>query len=297
MKLFRFSLVVLFSISIFSCSVNKQLKQLNLDAQSAYQAYDFEAAIIAYDEIIKIKTEKNKEVEGNIYQNAGLAAWEVKKTTKTIDYLEKAKQTSAANAKTYSTLAKAYLEIDNLSREINNLEDYVEKYPKGEELTQVHAQLFLAYAKSSNWEKADKLWSSLDIKYHSEVRMLSEYMKVNGGLGKEDKVNKLAYQLLNLDRNNTNALEVLALYYYRTAEERYQNEMKAYEDNRTNRQYKQLLDALEEINTNFRTSRDYLERLYKYNPDPRFAIYLGNIYTRFDNKKQADYYYRIAKEK
>jgi hypothetical protein len=297
MKLFRFSIVILFSISIFSCSVNKQLKQLNLDAQSAYQAYDFEAAIIAYDEIIKIKAEKNKEVEGNTYQNAGLAAWEVKKTSKAIDYLEKAKQTSAANAKTYSTLAKAYLEIDNLSREINNLEDYVEKYPKGEELIQVHAQLFLAYAKSSNWGKADKLWSLLDTEYHSEVKMLSEYMKVNIGLGKEDKVNKLAYQLLKLDRNNTDALEVLALYYYRTAEERYQNEMKAYEDNRTNRQYKQLLDALEEINANFRTSRDYLERLYKFNPDPRFAIYLGNIYTRFDNKKQADYYYRMAKEK
>jgi hypothetical protein len=297
MKTFRFSILILFSICIFSCTVNKQLKQLNLEAQAAYQTNDFNAAIIAYDEIIRIKTESNREVEGNIYQNAGLAAWEEKQTSKTIDYLEKAKQTSSATAKTYTTLAKAYLEIDNLSREINNLEDYLEKYPDGEELTQVKAQLFLAYAKSANWEKAEMLWHLLDSKYHSEVKMLSGYMKVNGGLGKEDKMNKLANQLLKMDRNNTDALETLALYYYRTAEERYQNEMKAYESNRTNRQYKQLLDALEEINANFRTSRDYFERLYKLNPDSRFASYLGNIYTRFDNKKQADYYYRLAKEK
>jgi hypothetical protein len=80
------------------------------------------------------------------------------------------------------------------------------------------------------------------------------------------------------------------------AEDSYQKEMRAYEKNKTTRQYRQLLKALEVINANFKTSRDYFERLYKLNPDPRYATFLGNIYTRFDNKKQANYYYRKAKE-
>jgi hypothetical protein len=71
--------------------------------------------------------------------------------------------------------------------------------------------------------------------------------------------------------------------------------MKAYQKNRTNKQYRQLLNALETINADLQRSRDYFERLYKSNPDPRYAQYLGNIYTRFDNKKRADYYYRRAK--
>jgi hypothetical protein len=80
------------------------------------------------------------------------------------------------------------------------------------------------------------------------------------------------------------------------AEDAYQNEMKDYENNKTNRQYRHLLKALDEINENFRIARDYLERLYEINPTPRHATMLGNIYTRFDNKQRASYYYGRSKE-
>jgi Flp pilus assembly protein TadD len=62
------------------------------------------------------------------------------------------------------------------------------------------------------------------------------------------------------------------------------------------KQYRQLNDALKTINADFKRARDYFEKLYRVNPDPRYATYLGNIYTRFSNKQKADYYYGRAKQ-
>ena len=106
----------------------------------------------------------------------------------------------------------------------------------------------------------------------------------------------IAHTLIKLDPKNIDALEILGTAYYRMAEDAYQNEMKDYENNKTNRQYRHLLKALDEINENFRIARDYLERLYEINPTPRHATMLGNIYTRFDNKQRASYYYGRSKE-
>ena len=125
--------------------------------------------------------------------------------------------------------------------------------------------------------------------------MLTGYLKTLRALERPENIINLAKKINKIEPNNIDALEVLATEYYRIAEDSYQTEMKAYEQNRTNRQYRQLLAALEVINANFRTSRDYFEKLYKLDPNPRYATFLGNIYTRFDNKKQADYYYKKAK--
>ncbi len=295
MKICRYIFFITLSLLSISCGVNKQIKQLGEDANAAFQSKDYANALRTYEQIISMQSDGGKKIEGDIYQKAGLAAWELKETSKTIDYLEKAKQTPVGNDKTLYTLALSYLEVDNLSKEINNLEEYIKRYPNGEDAGEVKGQLFLAYVKSLNWDQASAIWPQIDGKYQSQAKYLEGHMKVCESLKHFDQMNRAALQLLKMDRNNCSALETLAIHYYRMAEDRYQTEMKAYEKNRTNRQYKQLLNALEEINANFRTSRDYFERLYKLNPDPRFANYLGNIYTRFENKKQADYYYRKAK--
>ena len=284
MKICRYIFFITLSLLSISCGVNKQIKQLGEDANAAFQSKDYANALRTYEQIISMQSDGGKKIEGDIYQKAGLAAWELKETSKTIDYLEKAKQTPVGNDKTLYTLALSYLEVDNLSKEINNLEEYIKRYPNGEDAGEVKGQLFLAYVKSLNWDQASAIWPQIDGKYQSQAKYLEGHMKVCESLKHFDQMNRAALQLLKMDRNNCSALETLAIHYYRMAEDRYQTEMKAYEKNRTNRQYKQLLNALEEINANFRTSRDYFERLYKLNPDPRFANYLGNIYTRFENK-------------
>ena len=70
--------------------------------------------------------------------------------------------------------------------------------------------------------------------------------------------------------------------------------MKAYRENRTRKQYAILLEAFKQVSTDFRTSRDYFLRLYKINPDPAYAEYLGNIFTRLEDKEKAAYYKKRA---
>lgn len=283
---------------ISSCTVSKQINELSSQGNTAFETGEYQKAFETYEEIIGLKTSRNKKIEPILYEKAGIAAWEVGETSKAIDYIEKSKQAGVVSSKAIYTLAKAYLKIDNLSREITNLEDYINKYPNGNELKDVQHQLFLAYVKSENWGLADSMWSKIsnDDQTNSNARLLEGYLMLCNALKRSENLVPMAKNLLKVEPNNIIALEALAFEYYNLAENSYQSEMKAYQKNRTNKQYRQLLKALEVINSNFQISRDYFESLYKINPTSRYATYLGNIHTRFDNKKQANYYYSKAKQ-
>jgi tetratricopeptide (TPR) repeat protein len=188
------------------------------------------------------------------------------------------------------------LSIDNLSKEITNLEEYIEKHPNGAELPEIHKYLFLAYVKSTNWDAANTIWPKVDQEAQKTIDYLNGYLTVCSKLGLVEQRDGAALQILKIDKNNVSALEVLAEKYFWLAENRYQTEMKAYNSNRTNKQYSILLKALDTINENFKVSRDYYLRLWEIEKNPKYATYLGNIYSRFDNKDRADYFYKQAKK-
>lgn len=288
--------ILLAVLILTSCAVSKQNKQINSDASIAMATGDYEKALISYETIIALQKSSGKEVDGAIYNNAGLAAYELQQTDKSIDYLETAKKRSASTDETYSTLAKAYQKKDNLSKEITNLEEYVQRYPQGNRIIPVRAQLFGTYVRSENWELGEQLWPLLDSTSHNNIQYLTGYLRIKRKLERVDERDMLAKQLLKLDKNNVEALETLAEKYYYMADDRYVKEMKAYEKNHTMKQYNQLTAAFKKINQDYRTARDYFEKLYTISPDPRYAKFLGNIYTRFENKGKANYYYKQAEK-
>jgi hypothetical protein len=293
------------ALFLTSCTATKQTSQGKVDqstqkyqdANSAYSSGDYLKALTTYEEVIEIKKSQNKRVDSTIYQNAGIAAWELKQTDKSIQYLELAKRYSVSNERTYSILAKAFLEMDNLSKEITNLDGYVTKYPLGEEIQSVRKQLFMAYVRSENWEPAYKLWPTLDGNAQNDVTLLAGYFKVNEKLNYKNQLEKIAQQLLKLNSNNVDALEFFAEKYYWLAENSYVKEMKAYQANKTDKQYQQLLAAYKVYFENYRIAKDYFLRLYQIEPKARYATFLGNIFTRYENKEKADYYYNLAKKK
>ncbi len=299
------ALAIFATAAFISCTSTKQTTKVKTnqttqkqqDANSAYSNGDFTKALSLYDEIIEVKKSLNKRVDSTIYQNAGIAAWELKQTDKAIQYLEIAKRYPIATDKTYSILAKAFLEKDNLSKEITNLDAYIAKYPQGEEIKDMQKKIFLAYIKSENWESAYKQWSSLDLAAQGEVIFLSGYFKVCQKLENKNQLDKIAGQILKLDPNNINVLEYFAERYYYMAENSYVKEMKAYQANKTDKQYQQLLAAYKIYFENYRIAKDYFLRLYQIDPKNRYATFLGNIFTRYDNKEKADYYYNVAKKK
>lgn len=298
-----FSLIAV--VFLASCTASKKSTNTNADnsaqkqqdANAAFSTGDFQKSLALYEEVIETKRSQNKRVDSTIYQNAGLAAWELKQADKTIQYLELAKRYPIATDKTYSILAKAFLEKDNLSKEISNLEAYLTKYPQGTELKEVQKQLFFAYVKSENWDSANKLWANLDTNTQKELKFVSGYFRVCKQLNLKNQLDKIAQQLLKLDANNIEALEYLAEKYYYLAENSYTREMKAYQANKTDKQYQQLLAAYKVYFENYRIAKEYFLRLYQLDPKSRYATFLGNIFTRYENKEKADYYYNLAKKK
>lgn len=287
------------------CAPSKQATKTKIDesiqkyqdANTALNNGEFQKALTSYEEIIELKKSQNKRVDSTLYQNAGIAAWELKQADKTIQYLELAKRFKVATDRTYSILAKAFLEKDNLSKEITNLDAYIAQYPQGTEIQAVRKQEFNAYIKSENWDLAYKLWPTLDSNSQPDVKLLNGYYKVNEKLNYKNQLEKIAQQLLKLDANNIDALEFFAEKFYWLAENSYVKEMKAYQANKTDKQYQQLLAAYKVYFENYRIAKDYFLKLYQLDPKPRYATFLGNIFTRYENKEKADYYYNLAKKK
>lgn len=273
-----------------SCATKKLTEQGN----AAYESGAYDTTLSALSQVIEKRESQNKKAEPEIYFRAGMAAHKLGKTDTAYQYLEKAENLEFSSPELYASQAKIYKKIDNLSKEISALENYYEKYPEGEDIDTVKIRLFETYVESENWELAVDLWEDLKEKDREDIKMLTGYLIANKNLENDELSDKLARQILEEDSNNIPALEWLAKKYFWEAEDTYIREMKAYEENRTRKQYKKLLSEWDGIWEKFRISRDYFLKLYELDPKPEYAKYLGNVYTRLDEEQKAEYYYKRA---
>jgi hypothetical protein len=186
--------------------------------------------------------------------------------------------------------------MDNLSKELEALEIYNNEYAAGKDISAVKARLFQIYVETENWDKAKETWPAIQAEAKNSISLTEDYFVTNEALKNDSVCDLLAGELLNLDENNLVGLDWMAKKYFWQAENRYKNEMEAYDKNKTNRQYNKLLKALDIVSADFKTSLGYFKTLYGLNPAPQYAKYLGNIYNRLDDKKKADYYYGLAGE-
>ena len=291
MKFSKLIPVIVFIIIFQSCAVTK----LAEEGQLAYDGENYEAALVSWEQIIESAESNGKKAKAPIYYKSGISAFKLDQIDKAQKYLESAKGLGYSAPELYSSLAKIYKTIDNLSKEITALEIYREKYPQGNYISTITARLLETYVESENWDYGIELWSEIEESAQTDIRLLAAYLLINKGLNNEEKCDELAKRIINLDSKNIVALEYYAEKYFWKAENLYVSEMKAYKDHRTSSQYKKLLKALDQVWPNFQKSRDYFLKLYKIDPKPEYAQYLGNIYTRYDDKKKADYYYKRAK--
>ncbi len=285
-------LIISFLLIFSSCSPLREISEKSQRADQEYAAGNYEEAYASYRNIIDKASSHDQLRDGHVYNRAGILAYSFGDTGKALEYLELARHTPAADADTYFTLAQAYREIDNLSREISNLERYIDNFPGGEQINSVRIRLFETYVESLNWQPALDIWPELPDDQYKNENLLENYLKVQKALNNEEKATDIAEKLLDLNANNTIALDHLARKHFHEATSRHNREMRAYEQNRTHRQYAILLEALEIINTDFRIALNYFERLYKQDPKPEYAGFLSNIYERFQDEEKARYYRR-----
>lgn len=278
------------------CSSSKNITQTIQDGGTAYQTGDYEKALAEYEAVIEHYQNEGKANECPVYTEAAAAAMQTGNTEKAIQYLKQETYTVHSTAKTHYDLAGLYRKIDNLSKELDELETYVADYPEGENIEQVNERLFEIYVETDNWEKAIESWQVLTPEVQNRQSLIEGFFITNKALKNEEACDSIARGLLKMDSENTLALDWLAKRIFWRAENLYQAELEAYDKNKTNKQYKKLLNSLDDVSADFKTSLAYFKTLYGIEPSPKTAKYLGNIYNRLDDKKKAGYYYKLAEE-
>lgn len=277
-------------VLLIACSTGSKITKVTGEAETAYQKGNYEDALASYEVVIMDYEKQGIPQKCPVYGKAGIAAMELGNKEKAIDYLVKDTGTPSVSASTYATLAKYYHQIDNLSKEIDALEAVMNNFPESQEAVKLKVRLFETYIESENWEKAITTWPLIGPGPSSDAALIEEYFLANKSLGQDDACDSIAQQLLEIDPISIPALEWEAKKYYHKAENRYQEEMAAYEKNKTNSQYNKLVKALEVVTKDFKTSLKYFTTLYEINPLSSYATFLSNIYARLDDKKKADYY-------
>jgi hypothetical protein len=290
-------LSIILTVLLASCSVQKPSTVAINEAHRAYSNEQYAEAFTLYESYITQNRAIPGQVPDSIYRNTGLAAFQLGQREKALEYLNLMRHSDAANADTHYALALANRDINNLSREITALQNYVSGYPEGKHIVAMRERLFETYAESKNFDEALQLWPSIEANAKTNEQLLTIYFKVLEELQKEEHLCDIAKELLALNGNNTHALYYLGNHYFWKAENRYQSEMEAYEKNRTRRQYAQLLRGFDVLNADFRKSLDYLLKLYQLDPNPRYARLIGNIYLRFDDKAKATFYHNKVDNK
>lgn len=290
MKLNKIIAGVLFLLVVQSCTTTKLIE----DGATAYEEGNYKAALAKWEQAINENEQKGKTVDSAIYYKAGMSAWKLNQSEKTRSYLKSADESGYSSPALYLILSGMYKNIDNLSLEIDALEKYNESYPEAADIDSVNIRLFETYVESEQWNKANKLWTDLTEKAKLELEMQKGFFKVTTALENDAVNDKLARLILEKEPNNLAALEWNAIKYFEKADDLYIKVMKAYDEKRSIENYNKLLKAWDKIWPDFEKSRDYFKKLYKLNPKPHYATYLGHIYKRMDKEQKSTYWYKKA---
>ncbi len=286
--------VTVILILFFSCSTQNQIVTLTNSGNKAFAEENFTQALSDFEQVIANAESKGKPASYEAYSIAGQSALALNLNDKARKYLEKIIYSEEVDASVVESMARVYRNIDNLSKEIKFLEIYTSKYTSKKGFSQMQARLLQVYIESENWEQAQSLWEKMKDVDRDKTENLEGYLKLKSAQNKEKPADATADKILSMDDENVIALEYYAQKYYNRANDLYQAEMKAYDKNKTNKQYQILLKKLKIITADFKTSRDYFEKLLSIDNKSEYAKYLGNIYARLNNKSKAEYYRNLS---
>lgn len=288
-RLFAPSLIVLtVTFLITNCKTTLSIADQQKNAAIALEAGNYPVALQQYESLIKTWNEHHSFEENPYYDKAGHAAFALKDYNKAIEYFNHSTHYGFAGVETYLVLIEHYREVKNFSRELTTLNTLIEKFPDAAVEVTAFERLFAMYFETGRWEEAAAQIPNFN--REPDINLLEQMLKVHNQLGNDIEEEMIANQLLKLDSNNTSALEWQAKKYFDAAEARYTAETEAYERNKSRSQYNRLLKGYDAAGEDYRKARDIYERLYKVNPDKKYAVYLYNIYARFKDEEKATYY-------
>ncbi len=272
------------------CGAPKVTTSYRNMAQQAVAAGNFEAATENWRLYFEQQLLEGNEVPPAYYAEAAKMATQANQSQLALNWLEQAQSLNYSDSDMYLNLAALYEQKKNLSKELAALEFFQANYSDQPELKKVNARLFEIYSEINEREKALALWPSLRVEDRQQEKYLDPYFSIQKKLKNEAVCDSVAEEILALNPKHVAALEWLGIKYYNQAENRYQSEMKKYEENHTRVQHIKLTQALKTVTADFQKSLSYFKPLWEMDQNSRYAAYLVNIYTRFEDPKSANLY-------
>jgi hypothetical protein len=281
---------------IWSCSTTKVAKEslsLRDNALAASSSGDFDTAVQSWATYFDSQNQKNLPVEVSDFVRAASDAQNAGNEQFTLVWYEQARQSGYNGADMHVAFMHIFRKQNNLSRELTALKALDESFPETAARHRVNSRLFGIYMEIDR-EKAFEQWKNVPVEERTTEPFLSNYFILCKQFDQKEIADSVAAELLKLNDRYIPALEWMAEKLYWQAETQYQSEMEKYNRNRTHVQYTFLINQLKSISEDFRSSRDYFERLWALEKSPRYAAFLANIYSRLDNPDRANHFKRIS---
>jgi tetratricopeptide (TPR) repeat protein len=284
-------------IAIFfgACTAPKQIIHYDQLAINSADSGNYSQAITEWNTYINQQKQNALEINPKAYAELGKNYFALEQYTDAEINFDKARDANYADAEMYVMMSQRYKMKDNLSKEITALEYYRDHFSNDKDSSIMRNRLFETSLESENWEQAESIWAQMDESSKKNEKYLLIYFKMNKNLNHKEKCDEIALQLLSINNKNTEALDWMAKKYYKLAEDRYQNAMAVYNKRKTTKNYKILLKELDQVTIDFKKSLEYFEPLWDMEGGKKYAVYLANIYARFDDKTKSQYYKKYIK--
>ncbi|HPE75239.1 MAG TPA: hypothetical protein PLC80_04085 [Draconibacterium sp.] len=234
-----------------------------------------------------------EQTTGDEFARAAQSAFKAGDQTQSVNWFDQARYKNFADAEMYLTLAKIYNSQQNISKELSALEFCKSNF--ADNLNAVNMRLFEIYSEIKMFDEALVSWSEMDENSKSEISNLKKYFSINKAMENTDICDSLSLVILDKEPANVDALEWNGNKFYWLGENRYQREMEKYNKNKTNKQYKILLNELDLATADFKKALPYFEKLWTIEPGEKYASYMANIYARFGDENKVNFYKKYMK--
>jgi tetratricopeptide (TPR) repeat protein len=289
---FKINLILWFAlIFMMACSGSKMVVSEKANAETATEMGNYKQATAAWKNYFAQTPVES--ISGGDFAQAAQTAFKSGASDLAVDWFDQARYKNYADVEMYRTLAKIYRSENNISKELSSLEYISENY--NDSAIGVDQRLFELYNEVKLYDKALRAWNRLDEVTKSKTENLDTYFHLKKVSKDEATVDSVAFVLLQKNPAHVEALEWLATKFYWQGENRYQREMKIYENNTTRKQHRILVKELDIATVDLKKSLGYFEKLWEIEPDEKYAGYMANIHTRFGEEDKAKYYQKYVK--
>ncbi len=295
MNLKKGKILIILLIAFAGCGTPKVITSYRTIAEQAVAEGNYEAATENWRLFFEKEQMEEDEINPAYYSEAGKMAFRAHQADLAIKWFDQATNLNYSEPGMYLDMAEIYKQKNNLTKELEALKYYRAHYQDQPDIAGVNTRLFGIYASINQREKAIELWPEMSLENKQDENHLNAYFSMQKQLDNESEADSAAQALVAINPKHVEALKWLGTKYYHQAEDRYQREMKAYQKNKTHMQHLKLTQELKKVTAEFQQAAKYFKALWEIDQDPKYATYLVNIYTRFEDSKTADYYRKYLK--